>query len=166
MLCVRGLGFNCQCFQCSLFYYAIMIMNKSFHLNSVETTASLYQRVCVIMYVRHRVCVLGCVSYKHLSLHVWGWDPNAHGVEGIHILPHNHTWKPPVTAAGYSTAPLEQIRVKLLKSTLIVMVDKRGWGSVIHSLQLDFPHPGFEMETVRTLLKLQHGLLYSVIEHM
>lgn len=37
MLCVRGLGFNCQCFQCSLFYYAIMIMNKSFHQKTAST---------------------------------------------------------------------------------------------------------------------------------
>lgn len=38
MLCVRGLGFNCQCFQCSLFYYyALMIMNKSFHQKTATT---------------------------------------------------------------------------------------------------------------------------------
>ena len=54
MLCVRGLGFNCQCFQCSLFYYAIMIMNKSFHLNNVRTPASFYLTVGVWAMMRGR----------------------------------------------------------------------------------------------------------------
>lgn len=57
----EALGFNCQCFQCSLFYYAIMIMNKSFHLNGVVTPASLYQRASV-----------------------WRWDPGVILFSGGH----------------------------------------------------------------------------------